>query len=464
VKLARWELAVVGVLFAAGLALRVSLTANHYVFAGSDSYGYVHLADELRTHGRYALGPEPEPLHYARMPLYPLFLIVAKGAARAEMTGGDGWLRIVYAQIALDLLVTVLLTWLMARRLGGRAAGLGALALALFVPFHAVQVTSALTETLATALATATVAALVLLRDRPRLAFALAGAGVALSTLVRPDGLLVAFALAPAALTLRGGWRERLIASGIAAAAFVVVFAPWPARNHARFGKAWALGTRVDRFQKPVANWEGIHHFLQSYGRDWQTFNYTTTCLFDRACTPGLDRLAADGAIDDAAQREELSRLLALRARTGNTPEVSAGFDAIASAHRRHHPLRVFVWLPLRRAVLMWTDAFDEIFQHPPLPRVYAAIAPALPALAIALFVLLLASAATLALQMESRRELAILVTAIAGRTAVLAWTFYTMPRYIREVTPLAYVLIGWGAVEICARLRRVWSRKSKSA
>src|SRR5258708_6476727 len=110
-------------LFALGLGLRLQI-ARDWVFAGSDSYGYIKLGDELRQHGRYALGPEPEPLHWARPPVYPLFVMLAKGDAKAEMSGGPGWMKIKQAQLWLDLVMVGVLTLLMARRLAGPVAGL----------------------------------------------------------------------------------------------------------------------------------------------------------------------------------------------------------------------------------------------------------------------------------------------------------------------------------------------------
>ena len=72
--------AVIGLL-AFGRGRREEATAKNFLFAGSDSYGYLKLADELRTHRRYALGPTPEPLHWARPPVFPIYLMLAKGEA-----------------------------------------------------------------------------------------------------------------------------------------------------------------------------------------------------------------------------------------------------------------------------------------------------------------------------------------------------------------------------------------------
>jgi 4-amino-4-deoxy-L-arabinose transferase-like glycosyltransferase len=440
----RAEAALVIALLAGGLALRLIATRNNHVFAGSDSYGYVHLAEELRAHGRYALGPEPQPLYFARPPLYPLFIAAVKGDARAEMSGGDGWGRITHAQSLLDVLVG-LLAFLLARRLAGPIAGALALALAMAMPFGVLAADAALTECLATALATAAIAPLLLLRERPKIAFAVCGALIGLSTLVRPDGLLLVFALVPALLLLDGN-RQRAIAAALALAGFAVAFAPWPARNLARFGKAWAFGCRADRYQHPIFNWEGPHHWLASYGRDWETFNWGASCVLDPGCPVSLDRVERDGGIDGPEDRAALTALLARRAKEGLSPAVSRGFDELAAAHRRAHPLRVLVWLPLRRAVLMWSDAYDEVLQNP--PPLYGAIRGLNPPLMIGNFVLLLLAGAWLSSRKELRLQAWVLLAAIVVRTAVLAITFYPMPRYIRQVMPLSYVIGAAGSVE----------------
>ncbi len=445
----------VAVLFGAGLALRLVLVEG-YVFAGSDSYGYLRLADEWRVHHRYALGPAPTPLHFARLPLYPAFLVLVKGAARAEMTGGDGWSRIVRAQAVLDVALTGVLVWLLARRLRGPVAGVLALALMMFVPFTVIQCGAALSEVLATALTTATVAALVLLDGRPRLAFGVAGGCLALATLTRADGILAALAFVPALLLLPN-WRARATAAASAGLVFALVFAPWPLRNLRQFGQPWLLGTRVDARQQPVLYWHGAHHFMQSYGRNWRDFNDGTRCMFDRfGCS--AEELLAAGAVD--APDEPRLRALLLRHRAdGLTATVDAGYEELARANFRHHPLRNLIVHPLARAIHMWSDAYDEIFQNPPWRRLYNWIRPGLPIFANILALALLISAIVTLVDGRTRATAAILSTAIFGRTLILAYTFYCMTRYVREVMPLAYVLIGCalaiGIEKLTQRLRR---------
>src|SRR5581483_1175411 len=223
----RAEFGILIVLCALGIAARASL--RPWVFGGSDSYQYLKLSDELREHGRYALGPAPEPLHFGRPPLYPLFLVAAKGSARADQRGGEGWARIEFVQVGIDVLLALAL-FAIARRAGGRRAAWIALVLWLASPFSIVFSMSVLAETLGAALTVAALAPLLLLRDeRAARAFALAGAGVALATLLRPDGLLLGAAFLPA--LWRFDWRRRARLAAFAAAAFLIVFSPWPIRN-----------------------------------------------------------------------------------------------------------------------------------------------------------------------------------------------------------------------------------------
>src|SRR4051812_19930129 len=92
-------------LFALGWWCRRQISDATFLYAGADTYGFLKLSDELRSHHRYALGPPPEALHSARPPLYPIFLAVVKGGHKAEKTGGDGWWLIVNAQRWIDLVL-----------------------------------------------------------------------------------------------------------------------------------------------------------------------------------------------------------------------------------------------------------------------------------------------------------------------------------------------------------------------
>jgi hypothetical protein len=454
----RLEVAVVVALFAGGFGLRLTIDRNNFVFAGSDSYGYIKLADEWRVHGRYALAPAPAPLHFGRMPLYAAFIAVVKGDERAAMSGGDGWGRITRAQALLDIFVTGMLAWLMARRLGGPVAGVITLLLVMFAPFTVMQQEAALTECLATALTMLAVAPLVLLRERPWRALAVSGAAVALATLTRPDGMLAALAWLPALWRLPTR-RQRAIGAAIVVGAAAVVFAPWPLRNLYQFGQPWTLGSRVDRFGNPILHWRGPHHYLQSFGRDWQTHVSGTWCALDRGC-PMAD-WKHWGAIETDEDEAALLALMRRQAHEGLTPAVSATYEELASARVRRHPLAATVGLPALRAAQMWTTAFDELLQKPPPLGLFFAVRPALAAINVTLAIALIVAAVLMLLDRSLRGDAAVLLTAIGGRTFVLAYTFYCMPRYIREVQPLAYVVIGCGAVLAARRLSLIRQRST---
>src|SRR5688500_9286104 len=108
----RNEAIAIAVLLLLGLLFRGRL-GRDWIYAGSDSYAYAALADSLRLEGRYALGPPPAPLSYARMPLYPLFVAaLSVGEPRGWSHKGaeqPGYARIRWAQILLDLFGTCLL-------------------------------------------------------------------------------------------------------------------------------------------------------------------------------------------------------------------------------------------------------------------------------------------------------------------------------------------------------------------
>ena len=438
------EVACVVALLAAGWAIRARVHQG-WAFAGSDSYGYLKLAHELRFDGRYALGPPPEPLAWVRPPLYPIFLALVQ--PRAEMSAP--WDRFFAVQIALDLL-TALCVFLLARRLAGALAGLVALTLAVANPFSPPFTAAMLTETLATFLATATVTAIVFGAARPRRWWPLGGALVALSTLLRPDGLMLAIAFAPPLLLAGVSRREKLGWAAAGLLGFVVVFAPWPIRNLARVGAAHPIGGRIDRYSRPVENYEGYWSWLRSWSRDWISMTTPTTCFYDVGCPAGLSDLRARGAYVDVDDEAEVQRLIAARFRDGLTPEVSRGFARLADARRRAHPLLVEAWLPLSRAWSMWAAPFDELLQSRlPWPQVMTRLRPRLRAIATVQWVAMLLAGALLTARRRTRSDAGALFATVLTRTFILGYTFYCMPRYALEVMPLGWVLIGAGAFEL---------------
>lgn len=446
------EVALVALLLWYGLSLRARI-GQGFVFAGSDSYGYNKLADELREHGRYALGPEPEPLAWVRPPLYPLYVAMVKRDAKAEMSGGEGWERIKRANVWLEVVGTGLLIFFAARRMAGPVAGLGALALLMLLPFNALATPAALTETLATFLTMALGTVLVYLahdgeRRHPGW-FAVGGGLLALGVLTRPDALLLAPAFLVPVLRF-AGWRRRGLAIALTAAGFLLVFSPWPVRNLVRFGEPHLLGGRIDRYSRPVVHYHGSWAWMRSFAKDWQPMTALTTCIYDQRCYPPLWLFDAEGAFDSRAERAEVGRLLDLRWHEGHSAAVSAGFQRVADARRRAQPLRTEVKLPLSRFFAMWIADHDELVpDHSPVAKYREWLKP------ISFYVFCatwLGALACCALR-STRAAGFVLGIAVYGRTAILAYTFYSMPRYLLEVLPLAYCLIAAGLVATLAAL-----------
>jgi 4-amino-4-deoxy-L-arabinose transferase-like glycosyltransferase len=440
----RWEIAAVVVLLILAAWVR-GRVADGWVYAGSDSYGYIKLADELRVHHRYALGPN-EPLHFARVPGYPIFLALTKGGAPAGMNGGPGWDMIKRGQRWFDFFIALPLLFLLARRLGGPKAGLIALGIAAVFPFTVIFTAVALTESISTTLTVAAIAPLILGARRPRTWFAVAGAMVGLATLVRPDGILLASAFVPAILLLRPNarrWRERAIVGALSLAGFLVAYGGWPVRNLADFGRPIWLGQHTNRFARPLDHYQGYWSWMRTWCGGWECQTAPATCFFNPPCVPSVAEYPA--AAVDGGDLPTVEKLFAERARDGLSPAVSVGFQKLADARRARHPLQVLVKLPLERAWHMWVARRDEVLppNWRPWRQVTNRIAPHFRTLSFALLLALLLSGALLLLRRDTRGAALVLLVPIVTRSLVLPFELYSMPRYAVEVMPLAFVLIA---------------------
>jgi 4-amino-4-deoxy-L-arabinose transferase-like glycosyltransferase len=438
--------------------VRERIAGDGWRFAGSDTYGYLRLADEWRTHGRYALGPH-DPLHFGRMPGYPLFLIAVKGAARADMSGGDGWGRILLATRLLDLFVCCPLIYLIARRLGGVGAALGALAIAAVWPMTVLFTAVALTESPATSLTVITVAPLLLGESRPRLRFAAAGALVGASTLLRFDGILLAFAVPPALCIQRerlGRSRRELITiAAFSVLGFLVVFSPWPIRNLYRSGKPSFFGQRVDRFCRPLDYYQGFWSYLKTWAPDNYNQMTISTCFLTVPCRPDLS-IYPPMAFDSPEERATVEKLMAQRVREGVSPGVSVGFQKLADVRRAHHWLRTVIGHPLLRAARMWVARHDEVLQgRQPWPQVIGRIKPAFLPLSAIFFIALLASGTWLVWLRETRYAALTMMVPLVVRTIALPYELYSMPRYANEVMPFGFILIAVASAKLVALARR---------
>ena len=205
----------VALALASGILLRLWMLKKYYE-VDYDSLIYGGIAKHLLRQGSYLVSrPSGEVLPtLIRLPGYPFFLALC-----FRLFGMENYASAVYVQIALEMMGCLLLADC-ARRIApaalSRSAAHATLWLALLCPFTAIYAAQPLTEApslFAIALGLWSVARF---RERPAwgsaLCFTLA---VTLAALLRPDGALLAMALAPAMLI---GLRCREGKSGISVA------------------------------------------------------------------------------------------------------------------------------------------------------------------------------------------------------------------------------------------------------
>jgi 4-amino-4-deoxy-L-arabinose transferase-like glycosyltransferase len=458
------EALLVVLLAGGGIAARAEIMATGWVYVGGDSYGYVKLADEWRAHGRLAFGPAPLPEQWYRRPLYPLFVRFAKRDAPAMVNGGLGWKRIQRWQLAIELILLWPLLYAAVRRRAGPAAALIALALAAFFPPAALYPLAALTEAMAMALALLAVAPLLeRAADDALWPWCLAGAGLGLSALLRPDGVLWAIAVVP--ILMLGTASRRMKLRGLLAysVVFAVLFLPWPIRNLIEFGHAHLTDGMVDRFGTDIPEYRGYWNWMRTWSRDERAAAYPSSCFYDPICVTKVDLFEGLGALTAPATNADLERvhvagILERRQRLGLSKAVSDEFEQLAEARLRAHPFRVLVWLPLRRAMRAWWAPPDELAQNSEMwPRFARATVPHFKGCARALYIVTLISIFVLLLTPAYRMTGLILATPLVFRSLILGWTAFSLPRYISPGYPLCFALIGIGIVISAGRVRALF-------
>jgi hypothetical protein len=291
-------IALVAVL-ATGLGLRTYYAVDRIDRPTPDAQGYALIAESLYEDGRYG-NPDDfrgleasEPSNYSPGP--PLLV-----AGIYFVTGG---VHPLVARLAIAMIgaATVLLTYLIGRRLGGPWVGVvAALPVAIYpilIEYHGMFMTEPLA---AATLAGAVLAFLwALERDRP-LAFALPGVLLGLTAMSRPEYLLIALIFALLALLVRRPAAAALVLTGLA-----LVILPWTIRN----------AIVLDRFV-PLSTGGGKALFIGTY-------------------------LPGDGINDEVKarllQRPTVRRDLGLN-RSG-VPAVQVNLDSILEVvSRRRHP------------------------------------------------------------------------------------------------------------------------------
>jgi 4-amino-4-deoxy-L-arabinose transferase-like glycosyltransferase len=200
-----------------GLALRVESALEPLdVRPGTDSAVYASVAEQLYEHQRFALPGSASPYDWS--PGAPLFY-----AAVYYATGGvhPGAVRLVVALLGA---LTIVLVYLIGRRLGGPVAGLVAAGLLAIYPVTIFFTGKLMSEPLATLTLAGAVLSFFWAGDRGRhwLAWALPGFLLGLTAFARPEYL--AFVVVFGLLALIRG---RVRGAAILVVAFALTIAPW---------------------------------------------------------------------------------------------------------------------------------------------------------------------------------------------------------------------------------------------
>jgi 4-amino-4-deoxy-L-arabinose transferase-like glycosyltransferase len=180
-----------------------------------------------------------------------------------------------------------------------------------------------------------------------------------LAILTRADSVLLVFAfilfLVVQIARLRsstGVFALLLFCTGV-----LLALAPWILRNYLALGKFQPL---ANAYGKPHGEYVPMGYLL--WIRTWMTdeTNYHATDLVFHPGNRDFDpRQLPDSVFDSAAEREEVSELIAKYDQVGEmTPDMSEKFRALANERIKRAPLRFYLWLPLKRVVSMWLTGF----------------------------------------------------------------------------------------------------------
>jgi hypothetical protein len=345
--------------------------------AGSgDTVIYDQLATNWLKHAQYAMNIAGQPASVdIRMPGYPAFLAILY--AITGHTGEAARRAVLLTQAFVDLSTCVLigalaalLALLCSEKFDPRRAFLVGLWLAALCPFTANYAAVPLTEVWAiffTALVMlflvavfAGAAGISSLGQWPLtgrnywLAVALAGFTVGLGTLVRPEApliLVAAFLILAVLLLRRREFSRLLLTLTLMSFAAFLPLVPWTIRNAVTFHEFQPLTPKDANLPgeldpKGFMAWERtwLYRVRDCYLVPWK-LNDEEIRLSDIPAT----------AFDTPEERDRVAAVL----ETYNedltlTSEEDAVFAQLARERTARHPLRTYLWIPLRRAVRIW--------------------------------------------------------------------------------------------------------------
>jgi hypothetical protein len=358
-----------------GAALRLYFVLKFPAESG-DTVLYDELATNWLKHSRYAMDVAGQltPVHI-RMPGYPAFLAVVY--AITGHTGAAAHRAVLVSQVFVELFNCLLiaalagiLALLFTEKANLRRMFLVGLWLAAVCPFTANYVSVILTEVWAvffTALAMFFLVAVFvgatgvsslgrwsLVGRNYWWAAALSGFAVGLDTLFRPESpLLLATAILVLSVILlrRREFRRFLLTSALMAVAAALPLVPWTIRN----------AVTLHEFQPLTSqNVDSPGEFVPKGFMDWErTWLYRVRdCYLVSWKLNGEEiplRDIPDMAFDNPEERDRIAVILdTYNDELTLTPEEDAVFAQLARERTARHPLRTYLWIPLRRAVRIW--------------------------------------------------------------------------------------------------------------
>jgi 4-amino-4-deoxy-L-arabinose transferase-like glycosyltransferase len=344
-----WALAL-----ALGLFLRLWFL-HHPMPLDDDTDVYSELATNLFHHGIYGLHADAliQPT-LIRLPGYPLFL-----ALIFSLFGNGNFHAVLLTQILIDLLGCYLIASFVREQASDRAATI-AIFLAALCPFTAAYSTIALTECLsifAVSLALWSTGRLFHYQATAtlnRTALLFTSIAMSMAVLLRPDGILLTFAVLFAILwyahkqqRLLFGLKLAVLCTGLA----LLPLIPWTARNWITFHTLQPLAPR--RVNDPG---ERVNYGFYRWMSTWSTDIVSTGNVFWQVGTAPINiNDLPTRAFDSPTQRRQTAALLAEYNLTNNiTPQLDDKFNALAHQRLQAHPILCHLYVPTLRVADMF--------------------------------------------------------------------------------------------------------------
>jgi len=361
----------------AGACLRMLLVLKFPAGSG-DTVIYEQLATNWLKHGKYAMDiaglPVPVDL---RMPGYPAFLALVY--ALTGRTGESARLAVMLAQVLVDLACCVviaalaaLLVSLCSRQANRQRAFLVGLWLAALCPLTENYVAVPLTEVWATFLTAVALLLLVMVAAEVRAegpewprrewfagkgywrSVALGGLVVGVGALFRPETpllLVTTMILLGLWMWWRGETKRFVLSAVLMACACALPLMPWTVRNAISLHEFQPLAPK-DIMLPGEVNPRGF----MAWERTW-LFRVRDCYLVPWKLNDGeihLEDIPA-GAFDTPEERDRVAAVLEhYNEDLTLTREEDAVFAQLARERTARHPLRTYLWIPIRRAVRIW--------------------------------------------------------------------------------------------------------------